>query len=200
MVTQSVSQVFVSKLLLYSSFTQLLSIDDQILNTSPLGLPNPKGDSTMHELYQTINTFSGPGQVPGSCSFQLDANPRCYRDTPLVNYETRSFAEAVIPEVDMLRSSSQFPVLWDQPSDLVHVPDTRRCKICASHAPRLGAHIFSSKWVKLKAVSRLIAIARRSSRRAAFTKSAYPVAVASSSMYDDTYGELAVLLRGRNTA
>lgn len=157
----------------------------------------------MHELYQTINTFSGtgtgtgPGQVQGSCSFQLDANPRCYRGTPLVNYETGSFAEPpVIPEVDMLRSS-QFPVLWDQPSDLVHVPDTRRCKICASHAPRFGARIFSSKWVKLKAVSRLIAIARRSSRRAAFMKSAYPVA--SSSMYDDTYGELAVLLRG-NTA
>ncbi|XP_042399498.1 calmodulin-binding protein 60 A-like isoform X2 [Zingiber officinale] len=178
--------------------TSLGNHDDQILNTNPLRLPNLKGDSTMHELYQTINTFSGtgPAQAQGSCSFQLDSNPRCYHNMPLINYETGSFAEPVIPEVHMLRPS-QFPVLWDQPSDLVHVPDARKCKICASHAPRFGAHIFSSKWVKLKAVSRLMAIARRSSRRAAFMKPAYPVV--SSSMYDDTYGELAVLLRG-NTA
>ncbi|XP_074575972.1 protein SAR DEFICIENT 1-like [Curcuma longa] len=155
--------------------TSLGNHDDQILS-----LPNLKGDSTMHGLYQTINTFSGtgPGQVQGSCSFQ-------YRDTPLINYETGSFA-------------SQFPVLWDQPSDLVHVPDTRKCKLCVPHAPRFGAHLFSSKWVKLKAVSRLMAIARRSSRRAAFAKSTFPVV--SSSMYDDTYGELAVLLRGNTAA
>ncbi|WOL06678.1 calmodulin-binding protein 60 D-like [Canna indica] len=168
---------------------------DPVLGMGSLHQSNLAGNSAINDLSQMKDMFTGMGyhQVQGSDSLQLNNKRHCF-NMPLSNTETSRFAEPIKVddrlmslnyEADMLRVSG-FPGLFDQSNGPLHVSDGKTSRNCAPDVPQFGAQIFSRKWVKLKAVSRLMAIARRSARRAAFMNSAYPML--SPGIFSDTYG------------
>lgn len=159
-------------------------------------LSNLTGNGEMDNRCQTKNTFTGMASHQGQVSGSLHStnNTRYCYDMLLNNSETSGFAEPITvddrlmsfnAEPDML-CSSRFPMLLEQPNGLLQVSNSRRSMLCSPRVPHVGAPNMSSKWAKLKAVSKWMAIARRSSRRSAFMNSAYPLVT--SNMPDHTFG------------
>ena len=167
-------------------FIHILLAGDPVLDMGLLHQPIQAGIGIIDDLPEMKDMFPEMGfrLAQRSDSFQLNTNtgfdmPSSNPATLVDDHQLMSFNA----QADMC--SGQFPMLWDQHNGLVHVSDSSTNRSCTPNVPDAGATTSSSKWVKLKAVSKWMALARRSARRVAYMNLAYPTV--SSSMCANTY-------------
>ncbi|XP_065019643.1 calmodulin-binding protein 60 B-like [Musa acuminata AAA Group] len=167
-------------------YIPLTNQGDPVLDMGLLHQPIQAGIGIIDDLPEMKDMLPEMGfrLAQRSDSFQLNTNtgfdmPSSNPATLVDDHPLMSFNA----QADMC--SGQFPMLWDQHNGLVHVSDSSTNRSCTPNVPDAGATTSSSKWVKLKAVSKWMALARRSARRVAYMNSAYPTV--SSSMCADTY-------------
>ncbi|XP_010905679.1 calmodulin-binding protein 60 B isoform X2 [Elaeis guineensis] len=134
--------------------------------------PSPPGN----EFFEDPSPFTS-GQF--THMFQrldsLPPNVRDFCDMPCGNFQISGSAGPGITsehmmgyarEVGML-SSSPSPLLWDQSNNLsIQTSSGETSRSCAAQMATVGSPILSSKWIKVIAALKWLAISRRSARRA----------------------------------